>query len=323
MTQVATPEICFSDGGAKFLCDRFGTPDPVFAARQAVAELFASHESRLPIRLDRLLAARNIELCTGSVPLDKEAVLIPTNGGYRLTISEKYRRPLAERRPRFTIAHELLESYFFCNQSSLPIHWSHLPGYRSMTPPPSLRAGGAEERLCDYGAGLILIPSSEVGRLTDNGRCTPSYSDLRRSAHACNASVLNITHRIANYLGIMYRRHVMIVLVKKCTNPNKTDQQIKWRLWPTKRNAGFPVGVDISAQLKHRAYIATNKSLEKIGLGVVAEWLENGADNKSAPIGQVTSRVLASADAKTRVNAITFDKQHAVATIWLDLDFTS
>lgn len=312
---------CSEDGGSKFICDRFQTDDPVYAARKAIAHILADYRPRVPVDLSALLARRRIELCQGRVPGGKQAAIQPVRGGYKLFLATQ-KGPFHWSRPRFLIAHEIVETFFFCEDDEMPVHWSRLPGYRGLASQRALSSGGGEERLCDYGAGLILLPSREMEALTQNGATMPLYSALRQVARKCRTSELNLTHRIASYLGVKHGRHALVAMVTRCRKSNsQSDCPPAWRFFsPKGEKGGLPVGVDVLASLRHRVYVPTNKSLNKtLQLRALEKWLDGGDSRDSAPVGEEGYIKLNGKEVGVRLRSASFDPRWAVAILWLDV----
>lgn len=311
------------DGGARFLCETFNTSDPVLAVRKSVGEIFADGRAHLPVDLDSLLAKRRIQIFFGEVPAGKEALLKPIPRGFHLILPHPAHRQATlfhDRARRFTIAHEIIESFFFSYDSETPVHWTRLPGYRALVTPAALSSSGFEERLCDYGAGLILVPTHKVGEVTEFGETIPSETLLLRAATQCSTGPLNMCHRIASYLRVKHSTHSVIALLKKCADPNSPTRHVDWRFAPTRKGGGYPVGVDIDATLKHKFFLATNKTVNGLGFRTLTAWLESGAHDP-APLGEELEMRHNGVAVQMKVKYLSFDPKRHAAVAWFELRF--
>jgi hypothetical protein len=299
------------------------TGDPVIAVRKAVGAIFADLRPVLPINLEVLLERRRIALLFGDVPSRKEALLKPVRGGFHLIIPKQapsQQLLFSEPARRFTIAHELIESFFFSSESEVPVHWSLLSGYRALATPHALSSSGSEERLCDYGAGLILVPTQRIREMTDDGERIPNESSLLSVARQCSTGRLSLCHRIANFLRVKHSRHAVVALIRKCPNPNSDQREVAWRLAPTRKGGGHPVGVDIEAALKHRFFLPTNRALGDLGFGCLERWLEEGGGG-NAPVGEESQIRQNGHMSRLVVRAASVDERRGAAVVWFDLDF--
>ena len=96
-----------------------------------------------PASLADLCGVLSIE----SRPMVPEGVLAPVEGGFRVFIQSNFAdRPGANRRQRFTIAHELVHTFYYDLTEEIP--------RRSKGSP----TGQKLERLCHIGASQILVP---------------------------------------------------------------------------------------------------------------------------------------------------------------------
>jgi hypothetical protein len=313
------------DGAADFICARFSADDPVLAVRVAVARLAESRNPQLPVSLENILGRCRVYRRICSLPHGREAMLVPVAGGFELRVphgTPHVPYPLLERERRFTLAHEIMEQFFFSDESDPPTHWSRLPPYRAHVRKAHLRSGGTEERLCDYGAGLMLIPMAIMEGLTRGGSALPVYSELLRASRACDVGVLNMTHRMACYLALKQRSRVVIAITRKCANPSSRDPAVvQWRLCPTDVSGGHPVGIDIRTTLDHRFYLATNRSLRGIGFDRLPAWLDTGAEQRRAPLGECPVLRRGTSSVGLALREATFDREEATALLWLTPEF--
>jgi hypothetical protein len=222
---------------------------------------------------------------------------------------------LSGARARFVIAHELIESFFFSEDGDVPVHWSRLPNFRAMASAEALSARGYEERLADYGAGLVLIPSNEVDKLTCGGTRMPLYSQFRNVLRRCSSGRTNLTHRIASFLGVKNDRHAVVALVARGKYESMEDE---WRLWPANGVSGYPAGIDIAATLRHRVFLPTNKSLKALGLMEIVEWLNQGGPDHTRPDGSEVVVRLHRKNMHLKLRHGTYDEENSIGILWFD-----
>jgi len=80
-------------------------------------------------------------------PMVPEAVLAPVHGGFRIYLQSNFaHQPSVKLRQRFTIAHELVHTFYYDLNGSIPKRIKGSP------------RGQALERLCHIGANQILVP---------------------------------------------------------------------------------------------------------------------------------------------------------------------
>ena len=114
--------------------------------------------------------------------IGKDALLIPTNNGFKIKISSE----LPKSRQRFALAHELGHILFF-----------NTDGPRPFRPYSKDEANGFEERLCDIFAGEILIPEYSLRQQLQHAG-EPKLKTLLDIARVFDVSVWCLAIRIAN-----------------------------------------------------------------------------------------------------------------------------
>jgi hypothetical protein len=130
-----------------------------------------------PTVIARELKANQISF--GSI--GKDALLIPTDNGFRIKISSE----LPKSRQRFALAHELGHTLFFNTDSQRPFR-----------PYAKAETDSFEERLCDIFAGEVLIPEHSLRpHLRNAGE--PKLETLLDIARTFDVSVWCLSIRIA------------------------------------------------------------------------------------------------------------------------------
>lgn len=120
-----------------------------WAKVQASYLLRKSNQISPPIDLKKILPLRKIDTkVTSKSQLNCSARLVPCQDKFKIVVcTERNETPLAKKRRRFTIAHEIGHTYFF-NLAHEP--FVRLPGLERYSP--------SEERLCDMFASALLMP---------------------------------------------------------------------------------------------------------------------------------------------------------------------
>ncbi len=264
---------------------------------------------------------RRVWLCAGQPPNGCEAMIQGVRGGYRLLLASAERSPWELRR-RFLVAHEILETFFFCEETEIPTHWSKLIDYRQFATRRALGATGGEEALCDYGAGLLLVPSSEVAALTKLGERLPDYRSFREACKRWRVSELAMTHRMANYLAVQHGTeddYAVVALARKVAHESQgANGQAEWRLVPAVRR-GLPVGTDVRARMQHAFYLPTNKTIGSLGLGQLVLWLESKESGDAPPFDVEGCLSCNGKRFKVRLRAARRDRDEPTAILWLTL----
>ena len=114
-----------------------------------------------------------------------EGVLAPVSGGFRLYLQSNFaNRPGVERRRRFTLAHELVHTFFYELVDGVP------------RPRKSSPKGEKLERLCHLGASQILVPDGLLAEeLSRRGEVASSEAVLEL-AKAFDVSVEVVMRRL-------------------------------------------------------------------------------------------------------------------------------
>ena len=313
------------DGACAFLCDQFGTGEPVVAVRRAVCHLLATSAPRVPVDIEPLARARGIlGWRQADVPVGVQILLVPVARGFELVVPKTDRRNqgrlFADVPKPYVYAHEIMETFFFSAASPKPVHWSHLPRYRGLATDNSFRPGGSEERLCDFGENLILIPKREVEALTDAATKAPRYAALKDCAKNCRVGELNVCHRVACFLSAVRGRHSVVGIARKSSNPRSPRiAKAEWRFHPS-GNSDIPVAVDIEATLNHGFSIWANQSIKNLGFEQLAKWLEGGGQGQ-APIGEHGLVVQNGLRASMELIEATYDTTSGNAVLWFEVHF--
>lgn len=317
-----------TDGAAAFLCDRFGIKDPLLALRKAVCELLSKSSFCIPVDLTAFFSQCRITLKIDEGDYGKEAVLQPNSNGFELLLSTSKKRgqgqlfKLLSPYHRYTVAHEIIETFFFMDGNYAPVHWSRLPHYRGRLGCSKRYGGNAEELLCNYGATLLLIPKSVIEELTNRGQGVPTYSVLNKTARYIEVGNLNLTHRIAAYLSVKHNEHVAVGIVQKCkkdtSNKNGTPE---WRFIPSGGNNNLPVATDPASVLYHNLFLSTNKSLKKLGLDPIIAWLDEGGPIGKIPLATNGNFKSVTTSMQLMLKQASFDKKWKRAVLWFSLSF--
>jgi len=114
--------------------------------------------------------------------IGKDALLIPTDNGFRIKISSE----LPKSRQRFALAHEIGHTLFFNTDGPCPFR-----------PYSTDKASVYEERLCDIFAGEILVPEHSLRRHLQH-TSEANVETLLNTARVFNISAQCLAIRIAN-----------------------------------------------------------------------------------------------------------------------------
>ena len=138
----------------------------------------------VPINLYALAALRGCKISYLNLPQGVQGSLVPLSDGFVINVN-------AERmgvvRQRFTIAHELIHTFFYIFKNGRPT---------KVTTSLSL---AEEERLCDYGAGSLLVPDQFLGDILSS-----FYSSS--AGHERLAAVWNIGRKFRVSTEVAARR---------------------------------------------------------------------------------------------------------------------
>jgi Zn-dependent peptidase ImmA (M78 family) len=174
----------------KWLCDNFNAESPKQAISNAVEILLTkANQKELPIKLSEIAKVIGIN----PTPVYKEqtpsAQLINVNNEFRISLQSKFGKPININQSiypklRFSYAHELI----------------HCLGYDFSCIPPKRIAPEApkneEEVLCNYGAGLLMLPEKLVGKyistLEENDILFVSIQLSKKAQVSLHASLLHL-----------------------------------------------------------------------------------------------------------------------------------
>jgi hypothetical protein len=102
-----------------------------------------------PVNLAALCGVLSVE----HRPMVPEGVLTPVQGGFRIYLQSNFaHQKTAKHRERFTIAHELVHTFYYDRDGDVPKPIKRLPSKDAL------------ERLCHMGASQILVPEGLLKR---------------------------------------------------------------------------------------------------------------------------------------------------------------
>ena len=126
---------------------KHGFTSPEMGIRSLARRLISVYGDQPPPFEPRLVAQELKVHDISFGPIGKDALLIPTNAGFRIRIGEEFPKT----RQRFALAHELGHSLFFNSDEPHPFR-----------PYSNHESSDYEERLCDIFAGEILLPKDSL-----------------------------------------------------------------------------------------------------------------------------------------------------------------
>ncbi len=135
-------------------------------------------------------------------PMIPEGVLAPVPGGFKVFLQDNFASDPGSRiRRRFTFAHELVHTFFYSVEGNSP---------RAMKGAPR---GPKLERLCQFGAGEILVPEFLLKQNLPSGKAA-SAEDLLQLAATFDVSLEVIFRRIQK-LGLVAEDEFAAALVDR------------------------------------------------------------------------------------------------------------
>lgn len=147
MKQSRTPSRIGDSPAVLWFLKKYGFTSPEIGIRSLARRLTRVYGDQPP-PFDPGLIARELRVRDISFgPIGKDALLIPTDTGFRIRIGEEFPRT----RQRFALAHEVGHSLFFNND-----------GPRPFRPYSKDESSDYEERLCHIFAGEILLPENSL-----------------------------------------------------------------------------------------------------------------------------------------------------------------
>jgi hypothetical protein len=150
-------------------------------------------------------------------PMVPEGVLSPIRGGFRLYIQSNFADwPNVSFRQRFTIAHELVHTFYYDLNGGVPRRKKDAP------------KGQVLERLCHSGAGQILVPEVLLRREIDIRGAVASAEDFLKLARVFNVSADVMIRRI-HKLGLMADDNFAAILVDGLESDNRMIQAACYR----------------------------------------------------------------------------------------------
>lgn len=148
MKQSRTPSRIGDSPAVLWFLNKYGFTSPEIGIRSLARRLTGVYGDQPP-PFEPGLIARELRVRDISFgPIGKDALLIPTDAGFRIKIGEEFPRT----RQRFALAHELGHILFFNIDRPHPFR-------------PYSKNGSSdyyEERLCDIFAGEILLPENSL-----------------------------------------------------------------------------------------------------------------------------------------------------------------
>ncbi len=174
----------------KWLCDNFNAESPKQAISNAVEILLMkSNQKELPIKLSEIAKVIGINPTPVYQEQTPSAQLINVNNEFRISLQSKFGKPVNRNQSiypklRFSYAHELI----------------HCLGYDFSSVPPKRLAPQAlkneEEVLCNYGAGLLMLPEKLVEKyissLEDDDVLFISTQLSKKAQVSLHASLLHL-----------------------------------------------------------------------------------------------------------------------------------
>jgi hypothetical protein len=131
-----------------------------------------------------------------------EGVLAPVRGGFKVFLQDNFASDPGNRvRRRFTFAHELAHTFFYSVEGDLPKPIKGAP------------RGARLERLCQFGAGEILVPEVLLKQHLRFGKVA-SAEDLLGLASAFDVS-LEVVFRRIQKLGLVSEDEFAAALVDR------------------------------------------------------------------------------------------------------------
>src|SRR6266850_4457100 len=144
-------------------------------------------------------------------PMIPEGVLAPVPGGFKVFLQDNFASDPGSRiRRRFTFAHELVHTFFYSVEGNSP---------RAMKGAPR---GPKLERLCQFGAGEILVPEFLLKRNLPSGKAA-SAEDLLQLAATFDVSLEVIFRRIQE-LGLVAEDEFAAALVDRAQDGTEIVQ---------------------------------------------------------------------------------------------------
>ncbi|MBX9602358.1 MAG: ImmA/IrrE family metallo-endopeptidase [Bryobacteraceae bacterium] len=117
-------------------------------------------------------------------PMVPEGVTTVTPEGICIYLQSNFRDVRSSRRERFTLAHEICHALFY---EQLSTHPQLIAG----TP-----SGATLEKLCQRGAGYLLVPTSKLSQQTNRQGPVSSLAAIRSLVERCDVSIDVVLRRL-------------------------------------------------------------------------------------------------------------------------------
>jgi hypothetical protein len=149
----------------------------------ALRQLEESSRHKVPIDLDRLSSALGISVeWRWMVP---EGVMVPRPDGIHIYLQSNFNPDgTVKRRQRFTFAHEICHALFYDSIRDRP------------RPLPGTPSGAALEKLCQQGAGYLLVPSAALSLYRKRQGAICSVADIRTLGETFDVSTDVLLKRV-------------------------------------------------------------------------------------------------------------------------------